>query len=334
MVAEARRFLVLLLVVGSMGLSEAMALTLPGQANTVERPSAQEPAQSGPPSAPITSSAPAKEDGKAGERPLPDIAALMNDVETNQRAAEAIEKDYLYRSLVTEQRLDSHGGLKKTETMEYEVFWANGVPVGRLVKKDGRELSPDEQKKENERIDKDSEKAKERRQKADEEGKESDARGHDLMTASRALELGSITNPRRVQLNGRDTIVADYAGDPKAKTRNRFEEVVRDMMGTVWVDEQDHVLVKAEGHFVNNFKIGGGLVANIQKGTNFSMEQRKVNGEVWLPARFEGQGSARALLFLGFNGHIEAVESDYRKFKATSTIVPVESSVAPESIPK
>jgi hypothetical protein len=334
MVVEARRVLFLLVVVGLMGLSEVSALTLAGQANTVAQPSEQEPAQPVTPSAPVTPSPPATEDGMAGDRPLPDIATLMHDVETNQRSAESIEKDYLYRSLVTEQRLDSHGGLKKTETMEYEVFWANGVPVGRLMKKDGRELSPDEQKKESERIDKDSEKAKERRQKADEEGKESDARGHELMTASRALELGSFTNPRRVQLNGRDTIVADYVGDPKAKTRTRFEEVVRDMMGTVWVDEQDRVLVKAEGHFVNNFKVGGGLVANIQKGTSFAMEQRKVNGEVWLPARFEGQGSARALLFLGFNGHIEAVESDYRKFKTTSKIVPVESSVTPESIPK
>src|SRR5580704_17582032 len=153
MVVEARRVLVLLLV-GSMGLSEAIALTPPGQANTVAQPSTREPEQTVTPSAPATPSAPgtpsapATEDGKIGERPLPDIAALMHDVETNQRAAEAIEKDYLYRSLVTEQRLDSHGGLKKTETMEYEVFWANGVPVGRRVKKDGRELSPDEQKKE------------------------------------------------------------------------------------------------------------------------------------------------------------------------------------------
>jgi hypothetical protein len=346
MVVEARTVLILLVVVGLIGLPEGFALTFPGHANVVRQASAHEPAQTVTPAVPVTPTTPvtlavpvtpavpATDDGKAVERPLPDIATLMHAVETNQRAAEAIEKDYLYRSLVTEQRLDSHGGLKKTETMEYEVFWANGVPVGRLVRKDGRELSPDEQKKENERIDKDSEKAKERRQKADEEGKESDARGHELMTASRALELGSFTNARRVQLNGRDTIVADYAGDPKAKTRTRFEEAVRDMMGTVWVDEQDRVLVKAEGHFVNNFKIGGGLLANIQKGTSFSMEQMKVNGEVWLPARFEGRGSARALLFLGFNGHVEAVESDYRKFKATSKIVPMESSVTPESIPK
>jgi hypothetical protein len=338
MVVAARRVLVLLAGVGLMGLPEGSALPLQGQSSPITQPSsqessAQEPAQIVAPSAAATPS-PAVTEKVAGERPLPDIAALMHDVETNQRAAEAIEKDYLYRSLVTEQQLDSHGGLKKTETREFEVFWENGVPVGRLVKKDGRELSAEDQRKESERIDKDSEKAKERREKADQEGKESDARGHELMTASRALELGSFTNPRRVQLNGRNTIVADYVGDPKAKTRNRFEEVVRDMMGTVWVDEQDRVLVKAEGHFVNNFKIGGGLVANIQKGTSFAMEQRKVNGEVWLPARFEGKGSARALLFLGFNGRIEAVESDYRKFKATSTILPGLSTVDPAAEPK
>ncbi len=53
-----------------------------------------------------------------------------------------------------------------------------------------------------------------------------------------------------------DTIAVDYAGDPKAKTRNRAEDVIRDMAGTAWVDEQDRVLTRVEGHFVNTFKIG------------------------------------------------------------------------------
>jgi hypothetical protein len=324
MVVLVRTSLVLVVAFGGLRL---LGLSSVYQDNSAARQTSHEP-QSGPPTTNVINNE------KADAKPLPNIADLMHAVETNQRAAEAIEKDYLYRSMVTEQQLDSHGGLKKTETMEYEVFWENGVPVGRLLKKNGRELNADEQKKENERIDKDSEKAQERRRKADDSGKESDARGHELMTASRALELGSFTNPRRVQLDGRDTIVVDYAGDPKAKTRNRFEEVVRDMTGTVWVDERDHVLVKAEGHFVNNFKIGGGLVANIQKGTSFSMEQRKVNGEVWLPARFEGQGSARALLFISLNGRIQAVESDYKKFKATSKIVPIDRPATLETSPK
>jgi hypothetical protein len=210
----------------------------------------------------------------------------------------------------------------------------NGVPVHRLTKRNGKELSADEQKKENEKIDKEVAKAKERRAKADEKGTETDPRGHEVVTVSRLLELGSFTNARRVELNGRDTIAVDFAGDPKAKTRNRFEDVIRDMAGTAWVDEQDRMLVKAQGHFVNNFKVGAGMVVNIQKGTSFSMEQRKVNNEVWLPAMVEGNGAARALLFFHFNGSLRAVESDYRKFKATSTILPGMSTVEPEPEPK
>ena len=268
------------------------------------------------------------------ERPLPDIPALMHAVEVNQRASEAIEKDYMYRSVQTHDETDGHGGVKKSETMEYDVFWVNGVPVHRLTKKNGKELSADEQKKENEKIDKEVAKAKERRAKADEKGAETDPRGHEVVTVSRLLELGSFTNARRLQLNGRDTIAVDFVGDPKAKTRNRFEDVIRDMAGTAWVDEQDRMLVKAQGHFVNNFKIGVGMVVNIQKGTNFSMEQRKVNNEVWLPAMVEGNGAARALLFFHFNGRFQAVESDYRKFKATSTILPGMSTVEQEPEPK
>ena len=81
---------------------------------------------------------------------------------------------------------------------------------------------------------------------------------------SRILELGTFSNARRVQVAGRDAIAADYAGDPKAKTRNKAEEVIRDLVGTVWVDEKDQELVRTEGRFVRSFKIGGGLVANIK----------------------------------------------------------------------
>jgi hypothetical protein len=266
----------------------------------------------------------------ASERPLPDVAALMHSVEANQKTSEAIEKNYLYRSVQTEEELDKQGRTKKTEVHEYDVFWIDGVPVHKLTKKNNKELSSDEQKKEIEHIDKEVAKAKERRKKADGKGTETDPHGNDVVTVSRLLELGSFTNPRRVQINGRDTIAVDFTGDPKAKTRSRFEDVIRDLAGTAWVDEQDRELVKVDGHFLNTFKIGGGLVANIQKGTSFSMERRKINDEVWLPAVVEGHGSARALLFFGFNGSLRAVQSDYRRFKATSTILPGLSTVEPE----
>jgi hypothetical protein len=94
------------------------------------------------------------------------------------------------------------------------------------------------------------------------------------------------------------------------------------MTGTVWVDEKDCALVRVEGQFLNSFKIGAGLVVNIQKGTNFSMETRKVNNEVWLPAQVEGHGAARALLLFNFKGSFREIDSDYRKFKTTFKILP------------
>jgi hypothetical protein len=307
MVAFVGRTLILVVTLGWMSLAGAAGFVL-GQT----------------PSAPATGQEAAATKLEEAERPLPDIPALLRAVQANQKASEAIEKDYLYRSMVTAQEMNGHGEVKKTETQESDYFWLQGVKVRRLLKKNGKELSAEEQKKESERIDKEVAKAKERRAKADEKGKETDPRGEELVTVSRLLELGSFTNARREQLNGRDVIAVDFAGDPKAKTKSKFEEGIRDMAGTAWMDEQDKVLVKAQGHFVNNFKVGGGLVVNIQKGTNFSMEQRKINDEVWLPARFEGQGSFRFLLFAGLNG----------KFKATSTILPGMSTVEPDPNPK
>jgi hypothetical protein len=254
-------------------------------------------------------------------RPLPDIPTLMHQVEAAQRASEAIQKDYLYHSVQTLQEIDSHGGVKKTETDQYDVFWIRGVPVRRLLKKNGKDLSDNEKKQEEERIDKESAKARERRDKAEAAGKATDPRGEDEVTVSRLLELGSFSNAHRVQLHGRDTIVVDYTGDPKAKPRNNFESVIRDLVGTVWVDEQDQAIAKLEGHFVNNFKVGGGLLVNIQKGLTFSLQQVRINDEVWLPARIEGHGSARALLLFHFNGEMIVENSDYRKFKTDSTIV-------------
>lgn len=266
--------------------------------------------------------APGRAQGLNPEQPLPDIPTLMHEVEAHQKTAETVQKDYLYHAVDRTQQLDGNGRVKKTETEEYDVFWVEGVQVHKLTKKNGKELSAGEQQKQSKRIDKEVTRARERRAKAEAEGKTTDSNGNEEVTVSRLLELGSFSNARRVMLNGRKTIAVDYVGDPKARTRNRLENVIRDLAGTVWVDEDDHAIAKLEGHFLDTFKIGAGLVANIQKGTSFSLEQRKVNDEVWLPLEVDGRGTARMLLLFRFNGSFREIDSGYRKFKVTSTILP------------
>ncbi len=258
----------------------------------------------------------------SADSPLPDIPALMRQVEAHQRDDEARLRNYIFRQTQTLAQSNGHGGVKKQEVRAFDVFWLDGVPVQKMVSKDGRPLSADDLRKEDERIDKEVRKVKDRRAKNDSKGEETDPLGHEEITVSRILELGSFTHPRRVSLNGRNTIAVEYAGDPHAKTRNRAEEVIRDLAGTLWIDEQDREIVRTEGRFFRPFKIGGGLVANIHEGTSFSMQQAKINNDVWLPTDLTATGAARFLLLFSFDGNIHIVDTDFRRFKTTSTLLP------------
>jgi len=255
------------------------------------------------------------------DKPLPAIDSLLLDVEKNEDTAEKMQRDYTYHVHAEQEELDGKGAVKKTTITDSESLTIDGVRVDRVVARDGKPLTPDEAKKESDKIDKEVAKDKERRAKAESSGKSTDAEGHDELIVSRILQLGTFSNPRRVMLKDRPTIVADYTGDPHAKTKNRIETVFRDLVGTVWIDEQDRALVQLQGHFLNDFKIGGGLIADVKKDSSFHAEMTKINGEVWLPEELGGEGKVRVLLFTGFNGRVKLVTSDYKKFRASATIV-------------
>jgi hypothetical protein len=266
-------------------------------------------------------------------QPLPPIPQLLLDAERNQKASEAANKDYTYHVYLEQQEIDHNGTIKKTITTDSESLTIDGVRIDRIVARDGKSLTPDEAQKESNRIDKEVAKAKERRAKLEDKGHDTDSHGDEILTVSRILELGTFTNPRRIDLNGRPTIVLDYAGDPNAKTHNESEKVFRDLVGTVWIDEQDHILVRGQGHFLHDFKIGGGLVLNIHQGFSFDFSATHITGNIWLPAAIDAQGSARILLVDSINGRLHLITSDYRKFHTNSTIIDSNRPIAPDDQP-
>src|SRR5580698_4029446 len=85
------------------------------------------------------------------DRPIPDISTLMRQVEVHLQTADQVRKDYIYHAIQTRQELDKDGKVKKSTSSEFDIFWINSVPVEKQTKKDGRELTPDELKKEDAR---------------------------------------------------------------------------------------------------------------------------------------------------------------------------------------
>jgi hypothetical protein len=85
--------------------------------------------------------------------------------------------DYTYIEREEEHKLDSDGHVKKIESRTREVLEVYGEPVERLIAKDDKPLSPEETKKEEERITKITDKRKnesesDRRKRLEKEEKE------------------------------------------------------------------------------------------------------------------------------------------------------------------
>src|ERR1700761_7052305 len=127
------------------------------------------------------------------EKPLPDVRELLLAVEKNQKTIEAQQKDYTYHVHQEEQDLDGKGNVKKTTVTDAESLTIGGVRVDRIVVRNGKPLTDDEKKKEDERINKEVAKAHERQEKMQNKGKDADSRGDEVISASRILELGSFT---------------------------------------------------------------------------------------------------------------------------------------------
>jgi len=109
---------------------------------------------------------------------LPDLKALFKEIDDNQKAIDKIKENYAGSQSEEETEFEGDGRVKKREANEYTFFYLSGQEVTTRVKKDGKPLSAEEQKKENEKTQKRIEELQKRKvkkeakeEKAKEEGK-------------------------------------------------------------------------------------------------------------------------------------------------------------------
>jgi hypothetical protein len=225
----------------------------------------------------------------------------------HEKTTEELRKHYTYHAAQVIQDLDKNGSVVKTETEEQQVEFVDGVQVERVVKKDGKPLTDAEQRKEEDRIQKfvAREKARQAKHQTDD----------DTISVLHLLELASLTNPRITELNGRSTIVYDYTGNPKAHAQGLAENALKKISGVLWVDEKDLQVARITAHFDENFHIGGGLLANVEKGSEFRFDQALIRNEVWLPTSADATVDARLLLLKGIRQHLHVDYSDYKKYE-------------------
>jgi hypothetical protein len=252
---------------------------------------------------------------------LPDAATTLREVEAHQKVLDKVRENYTFRAIQTTRQLDSSGNTKKIETEEHEVFFVNGQRVEKLVRKDGKELTPDQARKEQERVNKEV-------VKVSRPGYTNPDK--DEITVARLLQIVTFSRPRLARLNGRDTVVFDFVGDAHAKTHGRDEEALKKVSGTIWIDQADHEVSRMSATLDDNYHVGFGLLASVAKGSNVVFDQALIRNEAWLPTGIAVHLQARAFLVAGFRAEIDVRFDQYRKFQTDAEQQPG-ATVTPSS---
>src|SRR6266542_3017908 len=276
---------------------------------------------------------------KISGEPLPDVPALLKEVGKNEDEIDRLLEKYTYTETITSREFDPKGQMKVKESETFELTFYKGARIRRLVAKNGKPLTPkedaDAQKDVEKRIreieKREAEKERKERETAQKASKNSGANTDgdpngdspnsdsederkERPTIADVLRASKLLNPRRERFRSRDVIVFDFEPLPGYKPKKNYEKLFGKMAGALWIDPIDKQVARVEARLVETYKIGGGMLASLKEGANFTFEQERVNQEIWLPTRAEINLGVRVLLFKGLNINQTITYGDYKRF--------------------
>lgn len=245
---------------------------------------------------------------------LPDATELLQRALANEKKLAAERERYECRVTTETVETDSKGHTKKDTTEVADLFYVNGIPVERLLQKNGKDLSADEQHKQDERVMKETVKYTNQANAQ----KEEDKQNQELEDIMQAMMLA---NGHREIVNGRSVLFYNIVPNPKFQARNIDQRFARVMQGTVSLDEETGEVMDFNVRSVQDLKIGGGILANLHKGFWLHIHNQPQADGVWLTGLAEGSGDASAAIFFHPYFRFKQTANNCRLYTATATQV-------------
>ncbi len=245
------------------------------------------------------------------DAPLPNPTELWQRALANEHKLAAERERYECRVTGTTVLTDKQGKPLKTMTVVEDQFFVNGIEINRTLQKDGKDLTPEQARKEDERVMKETLKYS-NQAKAKKVEDEQDQQAEDFMKAM------MLVNGHREIVGGRSVLFYDIVPNPRFEAKTIGQRMAKVLKGTVSIDEQTGVDIDMNVHGVSDLKIGGGMLANIHKGFWLHFHNHPQPDGVWMTDLFEGSGDARVLLFSHKYGRVKVSNDDCHLYTATA----------------
>ena len=200
----------------------------------------------------------------------------------------------------------------------YRVTMIEGSPYNELTAVNGKPLDPTQGAAESRKLQAEiarrrHETASERRQRIaryTRERRQDNALLEQMLAAIDFKVVGEDT------VDGRRCFVLE--GAPKAgyNPTSRETKVLKGMRGKMWIDEQAYQWVKVEAEVFRPVAFGL-FLAKVEPGTAFTLEQKPVQNNLWLPSHFSVNVKARILWYWSHNTTDDETYSHYTRASQT-----------------
>ncbi|MBL8234210.1 MAG: hypothetical protein JNL98_37285 [Bryobacterales bacterium] len=256
--------------------------------------------------------------------PVEIVRRSVNRDQTNWRLA----RNYTFIQRAEQRKLDKSGKVQSVESETEEVLFLYGQPYQRLIAVNDKPLSPEKERKEQEKLAKETEKRKREfeneskrlKREAEIEKEREEARKF-LLELPQAYDFKLVGSESR---SGRDCWVLDGTPRKGYKPRDaRGAKLLSKFQGRLWIDKAEYQWVRAEAESIDTVSFGL-FLARLGKGAKLVFEQQKINDEVWLPLAVRFRFDARLGLVSRFNRDVDVTFRDYRKFQSESRVLSTE----------
>ncbi|MFM8441526.1 MAG: hypothetical protein ACKN97_09575 [Acidobacteriota bacterium] len=258
---------------------------------------------------------------KLSGEPLPEIASLLREIQKNEDKVEEMLENYSYTQKTIRRDLGKDGVLRETESETIQLSFYKGYRITRMIEKNGKPLDAKDQADEDRSVEKRVREIEELIAKEEKRAVKQSVAGPPSgegrrVSIAEVLRASNLINPRRERFRGRDVIVFDFEPNPNFDYKNAksFLKFFGKCAGVMWIDEKDKQVARIDAVLFDSYKVGGGLLANLQKGASFTLEQERVNDEIWLPSSADINLSVKVLLVKGINVNSVIKSYNYSKF--------------------
>lgn len=108
-------------------------------------------------------------------------------------------------------------------------------------------------------------------------------------------------------------VVIDYAPDPKFNSPTTESEALSGLRGRIWIDEKAKTIVRMNGDIFQGVNFGWGILAHIYPGGKVDLEQTAAMGDRWNMTSFHEHVTVKALMVKTINVNSEVHSFEFQQ---------------------